>query len=66
MEANRDGIMRLGMLTDLKIGDERWRGRDGAVRSSAKFDLRVEYTETVDAAAERAKITKEMEGLARR
>ena len=62
VEAERDGIIRLGMLTDLKIGDAPL-AQTGAVRSSAKFDLRVEYTETVDAGAERAKISKELEGL---
>jgi valyl-tRNA synthetase len=62
-ESNRDGIVRLGMMTDLRITGGPLRQSGGAVRSSAKFDLRVEYTETVDAAAECAKITKELEGL---
>jgi valyl-tRNA synthetase len=63
VESNRDGIVRLGILTDLKISGGRLARGGGAVRSSAKFDLRIEYTETVDAAAECAKITKELEGL---
>jgi valyl-tRNA synthetase len=64
VESNRDGIVRLGMLTDLKItGGRLEQSGGGAVRSSAKFDLRIAYTETVDAAAECAKITKELEGL---
>jgi valyl-tRNA synthetase len=63
VESNRDGIVRLGMLTDLKIIGGRLAQNGGAVRSSAKFDLRIEYTETVDAGAECAKITKELEGL---
>jgi valyl-tRNA synthetase len=64
VESNRDGIGRLGMLTDLKItGGRLEQSGGGAVRSSAKFDLRIAYTETVDAAAECAKITKELEGL---
>ncbi|MDQ1408755.1 MAG: valyl-tRNA synthetase [Acidobacteriaceae bacterium] len=63
VESNRDGIVRLGLLTDLKITGGRLAQSGGAVRSSAKFDLRIEYTETVDAAAECAKITKELEGL---
>ena len=62
VESNRDGIVRLGLLTALRITDGRL-AQSGAVRSSAKFDLRIEYTETVDAAAECAKITKELEGL---
>jgi valyl-tRNA synthetase len=61
--AERDGIIRLGMLTDLKISEQRLPRTGGAVRSSATFDLRVEYTETVDPEAERAKISKEIEGL---
>jgi valyl-tRNA synthetase len=63
VESNRDGIMRLGMLTDLKIIDGGLAHSGGAVRSSVKFDLRIEYTETVDPATECAKITKELEGL---
>jgi valyl-tRNA synthetase len=63
VESNRDGIVRLGMLTDLKITGGRLEQSGGAVRSSAKFDLRIAYTEAVDAAAECAKITKELEGL---
>jgi valyl-tRNA synthetase len=63
VESNRDAIVRLGMLTDLKITGGRLAQSGGAVRSSAKFDLRIEYAEAVDAAAECAKITKELEGL---
>jgi valyl-tRNA synthetase len=63
VESNRDGIVRLGLLTDLKITGGPLAQSGGAVRSSAKFDLRIEYAETVDAAAECAKITKELEGL---
>jgi valyl-tRNA synthetase len=63
VESNRDGIVWLGLLTDLKITGGPLAQSGGAVRSSAKFDLRIEYAETVDAAAECAKITKELEGL---
>jgi valyl-tRNA synthetase len=63
VESNRDGIVRLGLLTDLKITGGSLAQSGGAVRSSAKFDLRIEYAETVDAEAECAKITKELEGL---
>jgi hypothetical protein len=55
--------VRLGLLTDLRITGGRLAQSGGAVRSGAKFDLRIEYAETVDAAAECAKITKELEGL---
>jgi valyl-tRNA synthetase len=63
VEANRDTIMRLGMLTDLTISDKPLSSSTVATRSTAKFDLRVEYTETVDVAAESAKISKDLEGL---
>ncbi len=63
VEANRDGIIRLGMLTELKISGERLTQGGGVVRSTAKFDLRVAYTEPVDVAAESARISKDMEGL---
>jgi valyl-tRNA synthetase len=63
VETNRDVIERLGMLASLKITGECLAQKAGAVRSSAVFDLRVEYAETVDVAAECAKITKELEGL---
>ena len=63
VESNRDGIVRLGLLTDLKITGGPLTQSGGAVRSSAKFDLRIEYAATVDAAAECAKIAKELEGL---
>jgi valyl-tRNA synthetase len=62
VETNRDGIMRLGMLTELRISGATL-AQGGAVRSTAKFDLRVAYTETVDVAAESARIAKDMEGL---
>jgi valyl-tRNA synthetase len=62
VESNRDGIVRLGLLMELKISSGLTQS-GGAVRSNAKFDLRIEYAETVDAAAECAKITKELGGL---
>jgi valyl-tRNA synthetase len=63
VEANRDGTIRLGMLTELKISGAGLAQGGGAVRSTAKFDLRVAYTETVDVAAESARLAKDMEGL---
>jgi valyl-tRNA synthetase len=63
VESNRDGIMRLGMVSDLKISDKPLPQSGAAVRSTARFDVRIDYTETVDVAAESAKITKELEGL---
>jgi valyl-tRNA synthetase len=65
MEANREGITRLGMLTDLTISEKRLAQTGGAVRSTAQFDLRVEYSEPVDVPAESAKLTKDLEGLSK-
>jgi valyl-tRNA synthetase len=63
LEASRDGIIRLGILADLKITAQPLSQSDGAVRSTAKFDLRIEYAETVDVAAESSRLAKELEGL---
>ncbi|HEY8714763.1 MAG TPA: class I tRNA ligase family protein, partial [Candidatus Acidoferrum sp.] len=63
VEAQREGIERLGALTSFAVCGDKLTGGGGAVRSSARFDLRVAYTETVDAGAETARITKELEGL---
>lgn len=63
MESNRDAILRLGMLSDLKVSGERLPQAGGAVRSTAQFDVRIEYSETVDASAEIPRLSKEIEGL---
>ena len=67
VEANRDGIVRLGLLSDLNVSDKGLGGAakaGGALRSTARFDLRIEAAaEIVDVAAERAKLTKDLEGL---
>jgi valyl-tRNA synthetase len=53
------------MLTDLTISEKRLAQTGGAVRSTAQFDLRVEYSEPVDVPAESAKLTKDLEGLSK-
>ena len=63
VEGNRDGIGRLAILSDLAISSERLAATDGAVRSTARFDVRITYGEGVDIAAERAKLKKEIEKL---
>ena len=63
VEANREGIERLGFLTSLRIVDTRLPQTGGAVRSTAEFDVRIEYTETLDVAGESAKIARDLEGL---
>jgi valyl-tRNA synthetase len=64
VQANHDGIVRFALLTDFQILAEKVSESGGAVRSTALFDLRVPYVaETVDVAAESARLKKETEGL---
>ncbi|HXM94255.1 MAG TPA: valine--tRNA ligase [Candidatus Dormibacteraeota bacterium] len=63
METNRDAILRLGMLSDLKVSAGRLPDSGGAVRSTAQFDLRIDYSEPLDAVAEFTRLRKEIEGL---
>ncbi len=64
VDANRDGIVRLGLLSELRVTAEKLREGGGGMRSSAQFDLQIPYpAETTDAGAERARLRKEMEGL---
>ena len=63
IEANRDGILRLAILSELKIFGERQPQSGGAVRSTSQFDVRIAYSEAVDVAAEKARLKKEIDGL---
>jgi len=64
--ANREGITRLGYLTELRVVDGKLPEGSGGMRSTAQFDLRIPYVaETIDAAAEVMRLKKEMEGLAK-
>jgi valyl-tRNA synthetase len=64
MEANRDGILRLAALSELKVGAVRLAHAGGAVRSTSLFDVRIAYAaEGVDLAAETTRLRKEIEGL---
>jgi len=64
IEANLDAIQRLGLLTELRVHDGKLADGGGGMRSTAEFDLRIAYTEeTVDVAAELARLKKEIEGL---
>ncbi|HXJ05943.1 MAG TPA: valine--tRNA ligase [Candidatus Acidoferrum sp.] len=63
IETNRDGVLRLAILSDLKISAERSPQPGGALRSTSQFDLRIAYEEVVDAAAEKARLKKEFDGL---
>ena len=62
VEANLDGILRLALLNELKVSADK-PPAGGAVRSTSLFDVRLIYTETVDVAAECARLKKEQERL---
>jgi valyl-tRNA synthetase len=64
VESMRDGILRLAALSELKVGTGRLPQTGGAVRSTSLFDVRIAYVaETIDVAAETARLRKEIEGL---
>jgi valyl-tRNA synthetase len=60
---NLDGIMRLGMLIELKVSAQKLEQAGGAVRSTSRFDVRIAHVETVNPAVELARIKKEIGGL---
>ncbi len=61
--ANLDGILRLGMLTQLTITDAKLPQSGGGLRSTSVFDVRISHVETVDVAAELVRLRKEQERL---
>jgi len=65
IESNRDRILRLAILSELKIFGERLPQSGGAVRSTSQFDVRIAYSEAVDVAAEKTRLKKEIDGLQR-
>jgi valyl-tRNA synthetase len=63
IQRNLDGILRLAILSDLNISTNRLTQAGGAMRSTAQFDLRIAYSDTVDMAAELGRVRKEIERL---
>jgi valyl-tRNA synthetase len=64
VEANKDGVLRLAILSGLKVLGQKLPEAGGGTRSTAQFDLRIPYAaETLDVAAEQSRLKKEMEGL---
>jgi valyl-tRNA synthetase len=61
--ANLDGILRLALLTELTITDTKLAQTGGGLRSTSLFDVRVPHVDTVDVAAELARLKKEQERL---
>ena len=63
-EANRDFLVRLALLSELRLTGEKLALAGGAARSSAEFDVRIAFAaETVDVDVELARLMKEIEGL---
>jgi valyl-tRNA synthetase len=61
---NKEGIERLGLLSELRITDQKFQSDAGGVRSTSLFDVRVlDAPETIDVAAELGRLKKEIEGL---
>jgi len=65
LTANLEAVLRLGILSELNITSAPLEQSGGAVRSTARFDLRIPYSDVVDVAGESARIKKEIEGLAK-
>jgi valyl-tRNA synthetase len=64
MEANKDGILRMAILSEFEVRAEKLAEGGGGTRSTAEFDVRIPYAaDTVDVAAEKARLNKEIEGL---
>jgi len=64
VQANRGAIERFAVLTELRIVQRaQLDAKSGALRSTATFDVRIAYSDTVDAAAEKIRLKKEIEGL---
>jgi valyl-tRNA synthetase len=65
VETNLDAVLRLAMLSSLTLTQGHLAAAAGVVRSTAHFDLRIAYTEAIDVAAERERLSKEIERLRR-
>jgi len=63
IEPSVDGILRLAILSDLKISAEPLPKAGGVVRSNSRYDVRVAYSNTVDTTTEKMRLKKEIEGL---
>jgi valyl-tRNA synthetase len=65
VEANREPLLRLAGLSALRFSRERFAPSSGALRSTARFDLRIPYEEAADFRSEIARLRKETDRLAR-
>ena len=63
MEANLEPLLRLAALSGLQISSGHLDPTGAAVRSTAQFDLRIAYGDTIDKPAEIARLKKEIDRL---
>lgn len=62
--ANSEFLVRLALLSELRLTAEKLAASGGAARSAAEFDVRIAFAaEAVDVGAELARLKKEIEGL---
>ena len=62
---SQDGIVRLGILSQLTITEKPMAQVGGMMRSTAQFDVRIAYSDNVDMAVEKTRLKKEIEGMQR-
>ncbi len=65
VQQNLDPLLRLASLSALQISAARLDATGAALRSTAQFDLRIAYGESIDKQAEIARLKKEIERLAK-
>jgi valyl-tRNA synthetase len=65
VESNLEPLLRLANLSGLAISSGHLDSTGAAVRSTARFDLRIGYDEAVDKQVEIARLKKEFERLAK-
>jgi valyl-tRNA synthetase len=65
LEENLGAVRQLATLSELRFAAAHLEAAGGVVRSTAQFDLRIQYGEAVDLAAELARLRKERDRLAR-
>jgi valyl-tRNA synthetase len=64
VQATRGAIERFAFLSELRVVPrQQFEAKSGAVRSTATFDVRIAYSDTVDATAEKTRLKKDVEGL---
>ena len=60
IQRNMDGILRLAILSELKVLASPLAQTGGAIRSTAQFDIRIAYSDTIDVAGELERLRKEI------